>query len=314
MSTHTKAVIDAQLAAFADEVGSEGPVAVEGGRTRWELGGPLEEARIVRAPNGIVDYIPEEMIVTVRAGTSVSDLHAALAEKNQWTALPERGGTVGGALAVGQSDYRRMARGDIRSAPLQIRYVSAEGELVKSGGPTVKNVSGFDLPRLLTGSLGTLGCIGEVTLRTNPIPPVITWLRSSDADPFAVYSTLLAPGAVLWDGTEVTVMLTGHGVDVAHDIDVLRTLGTFEECEAPPAPAGHRWSLKPGDLRTLETESQSAPTTGTFVAEVGVGVVHAAKPQPRSAMSPAVTAVHDRMKAAFDPTGRLNPGRRAGTR
>lgn len=314
MSTHTHPTVDAQLAAFAEEVGTEGPVAVEGGRTRWDLGGPLAEARIVHAPEGIVDYIPEEMIVTVRAGTSVSDLHAALAEKSQWTALPERGGTVGGALAVGQSDYRRMARGDLRSAPLQIRYVSAEGELVKSGGPTVKNVSGFDLPRLLTGSLGTLGCLGEVTLRTNPIPPVITWLRSTDADPFAVFAELLAPGAVLWDGTTVTVMLTGHGVDVSHDIDVLSSLGTFAECEAPPAPQGHRWSLKPGDLRGLAAGSTSSHDTGAFLAEVGVGVVHCEKPQARPALPAAIAAVHDRMKAEFDPTGRLNPGRRAGTR
>ena len=90
----TLAVDDPILLAFAHEVGETEVVAIEGGRTRWDLGGAsVGNPRILNAPGGIVDYKPEEMTVKVRAGTSVADLHAALAEKGQRSALPERVGT-----------------------------------------------------------------------------------------------------------------------------------------------------------------------------------------------------------------------------
>jgi glycolate oxidase FAD binding subunit len=301
---------DPVLAAFADEVGDSDPVAIAGNRTRWDLGGPLEDGTpLLSAPSGIVEYIPEEMIVTVRAGTTVDELHDTLAARNQWTSLPERGGTVGGAIAVGQNDYRRPARGDVRSSVLQVRYISAEGKLVTGGGPTVKNVSGFDLPRLLAGSLGTLGCIAEVILRTNPIPASRRWYRSSDVDPFAVWSGLLSPGPILWDGETTTAMLFGREVAVQADRERLGALGSFTECEDPGAPAGARWSLTPADLARLSTFD-----TGSFVAEIGVGIVHAEKPQPLTPLASGVRLVHERMKAEFDPHGRLNPGRVVGAR
>lgn len=301
---------DPVLASFAEEIGDVGPVAVQGNQTRWNLGGPLLDGTpVVSAPSGIVDYIAEEMVVVVRAGTSVAELHETLAASGQWTALPERGGTVGGAVVVGENDYRRPARGDLRSSVLQVRYVSAEGLQVAGGGPTVKNVSGFDLPRLITGSLGTLGCLSEVILRTNPIPSTTRWLRSTDADPFAVHAALLAPGAVLWDGATTTVMLYGHEVAVDADVALLARLGTFETCPDPGTPEGHRWSLKPSDLTTIDRHD-----LGTFMAEVGIGTVHAERPQPPTPLQPGVRIVHDRMKLEFDPTWRLNPGRVVGVR
>jgi len=200
-------------------------------------------------------------------------------------------------------------RGELRAAVLQVRYVSAEGKLVTGGGPTVKNVSGFDLPRLLTGSLGTLGCIAEVILRTNPIPAQIRWFSSADADPFAVHRMLLQPGTMLWDGTTTTVMLFGHPPAVDADAAALRSLGTFEECAEPAPPSGHRWSLRPSEMASLDPS-----TFGPFTAEVGVGIVHASTPQPTTPLSPGVRLIHDRMKATFDPTNRLNPGRVVGAR
>lgn len=301
---------DPALLAFAEEVGDTAPIAVAGGLTRWDLGGPLiDGTRTVSAPTGIVDYVPEEMIVTVRAGTRVSDLHDELRAHGQWTALPERGGTVGGAIAVGQNDFRRPARGDVRSAVLQVRYISSEGRLITGGGPTVKNVSGFDVPRLITGSLGTLGCIAEVILRTNPIPMETRWFTSRDADPFVIQQKILTPGAILWDGTTTTVMLFGHRPAVEADSAVLGSLGSFESCEEPAAPQGHRWSLPPSALTSLEAEIH-----GDFMAEVGIGVLHSTKPQPAAPLAPAIRVIHDRMKAQFDPTNRLNPGRLVGAR
>lgn len=302
----TLATADPTLLAFADDVGSEGPIAVAGGRTRWQTGGPLAGAdvRVVTAPTGVVEYVPEEMIVTVRCGTSTAELNAELATRGQRTGLPDRGGTVGGALAVGENHLEVLGRGTVRSALLQVRYVSAEGRVVTGGGPTVKNVTGFDLPRLMVGSLGTLGCLAEVIIRTNPIPAVSQWFECSEAEPSAVLETLLAPSAVLWDGTTTSVLLEGHGPDVAGQAARLGALGSFAECDAKPEPPGCRWSLPPGELSQIDRHD-----TGAFVAAFGVGTVFAENPQPERPLTPAVQALNERVKFQFDPTGRLNPGR-----
>ena len=313
----TLAVDDPVLDAFAAEVGSDDPVAAEGHRTRWGVGGETAaDVRLVRAPSGIVAYRPEEMTVTVRAGTPVAELHEALAERGQRTALPERGGTVGGALAVGESDPRALGRGLVRTALLQVRYVSAEGRIVSGGGPTVKNVSGFDLPRLLVGSLGSLGLLAEVILRTNPAPPTSRWLRADDIDPAVVVDRLLAPSAVLWDGAATWVELEGHGRDVEAQEAVLAALGPVTEVDPDPdtglpvALPPHRWSLAPAELGGLGEGSG----TGAFVAAMGLGLVFAERPQPHRPLDPAVAEVSRRLKDNFDPTGRLNPGRDPATR
>ena len=93
------------------------------------------------------------MTVTVRAGTTTTELTAALTEAGQRCALPERGGTVGGSVVIGENHPEVLGRGWLTSSVLQVTYISSEGKLIRGGGPTVKNVSGFDLPRLIVGSL-----------------------------------------------------------------------------------------------------------------------------------------------------------------
>lgn len=301
---------DPVLFDFADEVGVDDPVAVEGGRTRWDLGGALDDGtRLVRAPSGIVEYVPDEMIVRVRAGTTVAELHRELAAHGQRSSLPERSAlsTVGGAVVVGENHLASLGRGRLRADVLQVRYVSAEGKLVSGGGPTVKNVTGFDIPRLMTGSLGTLGLVAEVILRTNPVPAVSRWLRGESCDPFAARDALLAPSAVLWNGSTTWILLEGHGPDVDSEQRALGSIGSFADVDGPPSLPEHRWSLATSDLQSL-TDHRSEDT-GTFVASVGTGLVFAEQPQPVRALGPAVTEITARMASLFDPTNRLNPGR-----
>ena len=309
---------DPVLDDFAERVGTDDPVAVAGSRTRWTTGGELVEGtRVIEAPTGIVDYRPEEMTVAVRAGTTVAELDAALAERGQRSAVPDRGGTVGGALVVGENDVRALGRGLVRTAPLQVRYVSAEGRIITSGGPTVKNVSGYDLPRLMVGSLGTLGLLAEVILRTNPTPELSQWYVATEVDPRRVFDTVLAPSCVLWDGTTTWVELEGHAADVRREARALRARAAFAETDGPPQLPPHRWSLPPTppsspNFEGLATSDVAEPSN--FVEVVGFGLRFADEPQPLRPLEPPVAELHRRIKQNFDPTGRLNPGRDAARR
>lgn len=304
------AVTDRVLLDFATEVGESGPVAVEGNHTRWDLGGPAQtDTRLVSAPAGIVEYVPDEMTVTVRCGTTVAELHAALAEKGQRTGLPERGGTVGGALAVGENCLHVLGRGRTREAALQVRYVSDDGNVVTGGGPTVKNVTGFDLPRLMVGSLGTLGLFAETILRTNPIPACTRWLKSDSIDPFTVTDTVLRPSAVLWDGRSTWIELEDHADAVDAEQARLADLADVEEVDGPPQLPAHRWSRPPSALRDTSSFGD-----GDWIASIGVGTVWASVPQPAATLDPVVAALSARIKEQFDVGGRLNPGRTPGAR
>lgn len=300
--------MSAPLNAFAEEIGPEGPVRVVGGRTRWDVGGVAPDGvREVRAPGGVAAFSPAEMTVQVGAGTPLDELAAALAEHGQECALAgPPGATVGGAVVVGWNPLRRGRLGLARDALLQARIVTAEGRLVTTGGPTVKNVAGFDLCRLLVGSLGTLASVGEVILRTRPVPPAGRWV-CGEADPFAVAAALYRPAAVLWDGTTTWVRIEGQAADVAQQAAVAAGLGCGEEADAPPPLPPHRWSRTPASLRSLLDDPALAGAS--FVAEVGVGTVHATVPPSPVHADPRVRALGERVKANLDPTGRCNPGR-----
>ncbi len=303
MGASVLAIDDPVLHEFAELVGAEGAVSVAGGRTRWEAGGTLSpEAQVVEAPTGIVSYRPEEMTMQVRAGTTVAELDAALAEKGQRSALADRGGTVGGAVAVGESSVDQLGRGAVRDSVLQVRYVSAEGKLVTGGGPVVKNVSGFNLPKLLTGSLGTLGLLAEIIIRTNPMPPASVWLRCEGLSPARARDAVLTPSAVLWDGGATWVHLEGHAVDVRAEQKQLMTLGSCQEVGGPPPIPAHRWTLSPAQAAAF---SASEP----FLASIGVGRVWASAPQPALPVDPVAELIGQRTKQLFDPASRLNPGR-----
>ena len=277
---------------FAAAVGDSGPVTIAGLGTR---GGAVAGVRAVRAPSGIDWVQPDEMTVCCGAGTPVDELVDALRAHSQTVALPA-GGTVGGALAVGHSDHRRLGYGPVRDVLLQARYVGATGVVVKAGGPTVKNVSGFDLCRLLVGSRGALGFLGDVILRTRPLAQCSLWFHTPCADPSNVFPLLHRPVSVLWDGATLWALLEGHPDDVAAQAAGAGLVAT----DGPPAfPIGSRRSVPPSTI---------GGHTGRLVAQVGVGVVHHAEPWTPAPRDERVLALARSLKAEFDPDGRLNPG------
>jgi FAD/FMN-containing dehydrogenase len=281
------------LTAFAAEVGATEPVTITGLGTR---GGPVEGVRAVRPPSGIEWIQADEMTMRCGAGTPVDDVDAALAEFGQCVALPP-GGTVGGALSVGHAGIRRLGYGPVRDVLLQACYVSDGGEVVQAGGPTVKNVSGFDLCRLLVGARGTLGFIGDVIIRSRPRPAASQWFTIEVDDPFPTFTRLYRPASVLWNGTRLWALLEGH----PGDVETQAAGCSLVACDGPPAlPTGSRRVVAPSAVGAI---------TGEFVAEVGIGVVHHAEPLPAGdRRESSVTKLTRRIKAEFDPNGRLNPG------
>ena len=282
------------LTAFRNEVGESDPVCVRGGGTHWEVGGDDAGVRSVAAPTGIEAFEPAEMTVTVGAGTTVATLSAALAEDGQEVAIDgPHGSTVGGALMIGRSSLRRGRLGELTDVLLQADCVGADGALFTAGGPTVKNVTGYDLCRLLVGSLGTLALVGRVILRTRPLPEAFAWMSGAVSTGEAV-NVLYRPATVLWDGVETTVRVEGNGQDVDEEVGRLQAIGMAPTGE-PVLPA--EWDRWTGVL----------PPGG--VLEVGAGVVHQSDRPESGNVSVGVRALGERVRDSFDPTRRLNPGR-----
>jgi len=293
--------IPSEVYDFASEIGRRGPVTVVGGRTHWEVGGlPDPQAREVFAPSGVWSHEPEEMTVRCGAGTSLKELSDQLAKHGQMVPLDmAENATVGGVLSVGRSGIRRLRYGHVRDLVLQIRHVDHEGKVVTSGGPTVKNVSGYDLCRLLVGSLGRFGCIAEVILRCLPIPETTRWLSGS-ADPFDIYSKLYRPSTILWDGDQVWVCLEG----VVSDVDAESALLGLDEVAGPPTlPAGRRISLEPKSLKGLVVNDTH------WIAEIGVGIVHTDTADVGWQVAEPTRSIMLDLENRLDPSGRLNPGR-----
>lgn len=135
-----------------------------------------------RAWSGIESYEPTELVITARCGTPVVELEAALAERGQHLAFePPRhgpeGGTVGGMVAAGLSGPARPSRGALRDHVLGVRVINGRGQHLRFGGTVMKNVAGFDLSRLMAGSMGTLGLLTDVTLKVLPVPVAEATLR-----------------------------------------------------------------------------------------------------------------------------------------
>lgn len=319
-----------------DAVARAGVVVPVGAGTHWEVGGCPPRGEEIGAPAGIVRYEPADMTVTAGAGTPVRELAATLAVAGQECALDPRApeATVGGVLAAGLSGHRRLRLGPLRDVVLQTRFVTGDARIVKAGGPTVKNVTGYDLPRLLVGSLGTLGVLVEVTLRTRPVPACATW-SSAEVDPVELRARLHAASSILWDGERVHVLLEGDPGDVGAQLDTGALAPSDDGPAWPEGPHRGRASVRPAAVGTLGRALDGIRGV-RWLAEVGVGTVHVAADSVEALAAARAAAESGggwllreagggdldgfgrsmpnldllrRIKDAFDPTGKLNPGR-----
>jgi glycolate oxidase FAD binding subunit len=183
------------------------PLSIAGGNTRSGFGNAVGAQTSLRSTGlvGIVGYNPGEMVMTVRAGTPVATVQAALDANNQMMAFepmdhrPLMGTsgepTIGGVFAANVSGPRRILAGAARDSLLGVRFVNGRGEIVKAGGRVMKNVTGLDLVKLLAGSHGTLGLLSEVTFRVPPRPKTEQTLVMSglnDAAATAAMATAMA--------------------------------------------------------------------------------------------------------------------------
>ena len=147
---------------------------VWGGGTHQGLGGRLDPDLVISMSrlNRLIDWQPDDFTVTVEAGMRVVDLENRLNERGQTAVLPEMSGlaTIGGVMAAGVSGWRRLRFGPTRERVLEVDMVTGDGRRIRAGGRVVKNVTGFDLPRLSVGSFGALGVIAQTCLKLWPQP------------------------------------------------------------------------------------------------------------------------------------------------
>jgi glycolate oxidase FAD binding subunit len=341
-----------QIDLFRSRILERKPLRIRGGGSKDFYGGPLAgDILDTRAHAGIVSYEPTELVVTARCGTTLAELESALAARRQFLACePPRFGnaTVGGAVAAGLSGPRRAAAGSLRDYVLGVRIMDGEGRVLKFGGEVMKNVAGFDVSRLITGSLGTLGLILDVSLKVLPLPAGDASLRFEMPQDRALEAMNRWAGQPLplvagsWQDGVLTIRLSGAQAAVAA---ACKKLGG-EPLAA--AAAGEFWNglreqgaaFFAGDapLWRLSVASVAPPLelSGEQLLEWGGaqrwlrGDGDAAQLREAAAragghatlfrggdktggvfapLQPGLMEVHRRLKHSFDPYGVFNPGR-----
>jgi glycolate oxidase FAD binding subunit len=229
--------------------------------------------------DALVEHTAGDLVAVVQAGRRLDDLQHDLAKAGQWFAVdPPRRGTVGGLVATSSTGPIRMSSGPVRDLVIGATMVRADGVVAKSGGKVVKNVAGYDLGKLLTGSYGTLGVLTQVALRLHPLPEKSTWVCAPVASPTEVQATVLrvahshlVPSGVELDWRdgrgEIAVRLDGipSGVDArTRDAEELLGEGARASDERPSW-----WGTEPESGTVLLKISHEVASVGEVLGAVG---------------------------------------------
>jgi glycolate oxidase FAD binding subunit len=265
-------------------------VSPRGGGTKTGLGNPPRRVDLILSTarmDEVIEHVPGDQIVRTQAGVKLHDLQEKLAESDQMLGVdpPEEGATIGGVVAANSSGPRRLRYGTIRDLIIGIRVVLADGTVAKAGSKVVKNVAGYDLSKLFTGSLGTLGVIAECNFRLHPRPEAARTVAVEPGSTLAagqaaqaVLHAQLVPSAVElhWsDGARLlTVLIEGIEPSVEAQAEtasyLLRDFGQVRELSdeeadtlGPLAPAGA------GDEVALKISAPPAELTGVLDSALG---------------------------------------------
>ncbi len=335
---------DRVRAARADDT----PLAIRGGNSKHFLGRTVDGVALdTREHRGIVSYEPSELVLTARAGTPLAEVEAALTKRGQM--LPSEpphfgAATFGGMVAAGLSGPRRPWSGSVRDFVLGCRLIDGQARHLRLGGEVMKNVAGYDVSRLLTGSYGTLGLITEISMKVLPVPLHRRTLRividaAEALRRLADWASQPLPiSGACHDGNALMLRLEGgHGsvdasssrlggeiVDDAFWTQLRELQLPFFAGDAPlwriALPMTRQLPALPGEVLIdwagaqlwLRSED-SAAAIRNAVTELGG---HAecwrgatAADTPFHPLPPALLALHRRIKQQFDPQGLFNPGR-----
>jgi glycolate oxidase FAD binding subunit len=351
MSASDDSVLDEWRARIAAAAAARTPLRLRGAGTKDFYGETLAgEIFDLTAWRGIVDYEPSELVITARCGTPLSELEATLESRGQFLAFePPRFGadpTVGGVVAAGLSGPRRPYAGAARDFVLGVRLLTGGAELLRFGGRVMKNVAGFDVSRLVCGSLGILGVITEVSLKVMPRPrdEQTVRLEMSADDAVAAFNRWAAKplpvSAAAWCSGVALLRLSGAapavraaresiGGERMDDEAASEWWRALRHCRLPVFSRDVLWrvSLPAAASRlTLAVEPlidwggavrwYADPDPGAdmraLALEAGGTALCWRGPAPQGRFHPlpaALGRLHQRLKERFDPQGVLNPGR-----
>lgn len=288
----------------------------------------------------LVAYHPSEMIAVVEAGMRIGELSRLVADGGQeWPSDAPEDATVGGVIASGASSARRLRMGPLRDTVLEAEVVTGDGRLVRSGARTVKNVTGYDLHKLVAGSLGTLGVIARVAIKVRPLPRARRTLRFDDDLGLAreLLGAVPSAAAVLAMPGEVQLRLEGWPEEVEEETAQASSVSDPTEiANDEPFPSSTPWDAKPivAEVAVPPSKLDAAVSGEAWGALAGVGIawvglddasgLDALRERVRAAggIAPvirgagglghepvAATAVQRNLKEAFDPNEILAPGR-----
>lgn len=185
-----------------DAMAASRKLELRGGGTKADFGAPREtEILSMRRIAGVVDYDPAELVLTVRPGTTLAEVEALVESEGQMLAFEPWGdaaATIGGTIAAGIAGSRRVTAGSARDHLLGFTAVSGRGDIYVAGAKVVKNVTGYDLPKLMAGSWGRIGAMTELTLKVLPRPRQTVTMAATGlplAEAYAVMARALGSNA-----------------------------------------------------------------------------------------------------------------------
>jgi glycolate oxidase FAD binding subunit len=240
----TKVSSEDEIVAFVRAARADhAPFEIVAAGTRRSAGNPMGDLPLldVSGVSGIMDYQPEELIITARPGTKLAELKAVLAQKNQclgfdpvdWTLLDGGHGTLGGAVSCDASGSGRLRHGAARDSLLGFRAVNGFGEAFRGGAKVVKNVTGFDLPKLVCGAFGTLMVVSELTFRVYPRPLARATLILKDLAPEAGFTALRTIWKSALEPSGLAYMPGNANFPALGDVGQGAALIRFEAAEKP---------------------------------------------------------------------------------